>query len=94
MSLHWRAYSRVFFAIVLVLSLASVLVHWHPEVRGQDCGLCHVQQMPGLKATTENPVGAPLSRPAVYSVPQTFSNYNTSVVVHSGRAPPASIFSL
>jgi hypothetical protein len=78
-------------AILLLLNLFVVTVHWHDDRQGQDCGLCYAHQMPGLQGT-----GAPLL--AVPGISERRSAVSEQVLVsnafvpsHPGRAPPRSL---
>ena len=90
MNRRWHSF-RAGLAILLVLSLSLVLIHWHQETPGQDCGLCAAQQMPGIQSTTTNL----LALPAIYgwrAVAQEPSlESNAFVPAHPGRAPPQSL---
>ena len=78
-------------AILMVLSLTLVLVHWHQERPGQDCGLCYAHQMPGL----DGAAGPLLAIPEVSECPsanfESVLESSAFVPAHPGRAPPLSL---
>jgi hypothetical protein len=81
-------------AILLLVSLTIVSVHWHDDKPGQDCGLCYAHQMPGLQGT-----GASLLViPGIYEWRSAVSEQvlvsNAFVPSHPGRAPPRSLSSI
>jgi len=91
MSRRWLPVLRSSVAILLLLSLSFVLVHWHPDKSSQDCGLCYAHQMPGLQSAGHYLIAAPnlyVSR-LTLSVPVFDSN--AYVPAHPGRAPPRSL---
>ena len=78
-------------AILVLFSMAFVLVHWHEEKPGQDCGLCYAHQMPGLQDAK-----APLlAGPGAYEWRSAASEQvlvsHAFVPSHPGRAPPLSL---
>ena len=85
---------RVFVALVLVASLSLILVHSHRDARGQDCGLCSVQQMPGLEHVSSAfsfvPAPEEWTEPLDLGDPVPLG----LVPVLPGRAPPSIDFSL
>jgi hypothetical protein len=80
---------RSFIAVLLILGLSLVLVHWHPEKSGQDCGLCVAHQMPGLQSSAVPFVESP----GVYEWYAVLSEQilisSAFVPSHAGRAPPS-----
>ena len=92
MSRRWFSI-RALAAVLLVLSLSLVMIHWHQEGTGQDCGLCAAHQMPGLEGTAQ---AAPATPQVVelrpHAGPVQFES-NAFVPAHPGRAPP-SFFSI
>jgi len=94
MTRHWRIYGRAALALLLVASLALVFAHWHRDSRGQECGLCNVQQMPTLQAPTGNLLPAPTNlewnQDSVSNIPVYFG----FVIPQQGRAPPKALLSV
>jgi hypothetical protein len=85
---RWIPLLRISIAILVILSLSTVLVHWHEDKAGQDCGLCAAQHMPGLQSTT----GVLLVIPALHEwrfIAQDDAQESAiTTLVHFGRAPP------
>lgn len=85
---RWIPLLRISIAILVILSLSTVLVHWHEDKAGQDCGLCAAQQMPGMQSAT----GVLLVGPALHEwrfVAQDNAQESAIItLVHFGRAPP------
>jgi hypothetical protein len=94
MSRRWIPVLRSSIAILVLLSLSFVLVHWHPEKSNQDCGLCYAHQMPGLQGSGHFLVAAPnlYEWRLISSAPILESR--AFVPAHPGRAPPQSLSSI
>jgi hypothetical protein len=75
-------------AILILLSLATVLVHWHEDKPGQDCGLCAAQQMPGLQAGTSTLLTLPVLHESRFVLQDQVQESVGELPLHSGRAPP------
>ena len=88
MNPYWRTFGRAALALLLVASLTIIVIHWHRDSRGQDCGLCTVQQMPTLQSPSGNVVEAPITREWAGPVVQPVSLHSEVVLLKSGRAPP------
>jgi hypothetical protein len=94
MNPNWRNWARVALCFVLVASLTVIASHWHRDSRGQDCGLCSVQQMPSLQTPSGNLI-------VVFTTPEWIATedvvlpHESGVVLSShGRAPPRPFVSL
>jgi hypothetical protein len=85
---HWRTFSRAALALLLVASLTVVLVHWHRDSRGQDCGLCSVQHMPTLQSPAGNLLSVPTTREWMDVVDESNPPFSGVVLLQHGRAPP------
>jgi len=81
-------------AILMVLSLTLVLVHWHQEKPGQDCGLCYAHQMSGLHAATGPLLTIPKVSEWRRANSQQILESSAFVPAHPGRAPPKSLSSI
>jgi hypothetical protein len=94
MNRYWRTYGRAALALLLVVSLTVIVIHWHRDSRGQECGLCTVQQMPTLQSPTGNVLIGPTTQEwaGVFSKPAFV--YSQVVLLESGRAPPQVYISL
>ena len=88
MNQYWRTYGRAALALLLVASLTIIVIHWHRDSRGQDCGLCTVQQMPTLQSPSGNVLVAPITREWAGVDIQPDSLHSEVVLLQSGRAPP------
>ena len=89
---HWQPLFRSSVAILLLLSLSFVLVHWHEDNKpGQDCGLCYAHQMPGLQSAAKPLLIVPRITEWRSAVPEAVLEFNAFVLSHSGRAPPLSL---
>lgn len=76
------------FAILLILGLMLVLVHWHQDRAGQDCGLCYAHQLAGLQVSAEHGLTAPNVSQWRSSVRERISESDAFAPAHPGRAPP------
>jgi hypothetical protein len=94
MNRHWRTFGRAALALVLVASLTFVLVHWHRDSRGQDCGLCSVQHMPTLQTPTGNIFVIPANRERTDFIHEIVPTYSGFIPVLPGRAPPQAFVSI
>jgi hypothetical protein len=94
MNQHWRTFGRAALALVLVACLTFVLVHWHRDSRGQDCGLCSVQHMPTLQTSTANILVIPANQKRTELVYEIVPPYSGFVPVLPGRAPPQAFVSI
>jgi hypothetical protein len=81
-------------ALLLVASLSLILVHWHRDSRGQDCGLCSVQQMPGLGHVSSEFSFVPAPEEWAEALDSGDPVPSGFVSVLPGRAPPSADFSL
>ena len=86
---RWLPLLRSSIAILVVLSLAIVLVHWHEDKAGQDCGLCAAHQMPGLQSATGILFGSPTMHEWRYLMLEQTQDAVSISLSHAGRAPPA-----
>jgi hypothetical protein len=91
MSRRWLPVLRSSVAILVLLSLSFVLVHWHPEKSSQNCGLCYAHQMPGLQSAGHSLISAP--NLDGWRIPLTAPVFDSNAFVpgHPGRAPPRSL---
>jgi hypothetical protein len=94
MNQHWRTLGRAALALVLVASLTFVLVHWHRDSRGQDCGICNVQHMPTLQTPTGNILVIPANQEWKDFVFEIAPSYPGFVPTQPGRAPPVAFVSI
>jgi len=78
-------------AILVLLSLSLVTVHWHDDKQGQDCGLCYAHQMPGLQGTDTPLIAVPEISEWRSAVSEQVLVSNAFVPSHPGRAPPRSL---
>jgi len=85
---------RALTALVLLLSLSVIMIHWHQEGAGQDCGLCYTHQMPGLRTESHAPVIAPRVLEWRFLSAEPASESQAFVPAHPGRAPPRSFSSI
>jgi len=91
---RWNPLLRSSIAILIVLGLSLVLVHWHPEKAGQECGLCTAHQMPGLQSTTVLLLATPgISEWRPRAIEQLIV-FSVSIPSHAERAPPRSLSSI
>jgi hypothetical protein len=81
-------------AILLLLSLSVVTVHWHDDKQGQDCGLCYAHQMPGLQGTDTPLLAVPGISERRSAVSEQVLVSTAFVPSHPGRAPPRSLSSI
>jgi hypothetical protein len=88
MNQHWRTLGRAALALVLVASLTVVLAHWHRDSRGQDCGICSVQQMPTLQSPTGNILSIPVHHERVDFTHEIAAIDSGFTLTQLGRAPP------
>jgi hypothetical protein len=91
MSRRWFSI-RAVAALLLILSLSLVMIHWHQEGNGQDCGLCATHQMPGLKGTAQIVPTAPQIFEWRSVTESVLSESSTFVPANPGRAPPSVSF--
>jgi hypothetical protein len=89
MSRRWFSI-RAIAAVLLILSLSLVMIHWHQEGAGQDCGLCATHQMAGLEGTAQVAPAAPQRIEWRYHTESASSESSAFIPAHPGRAPPAS----
>jgi hypothetical protein len=94
MNRHWRTFGRAALALLFVASLTIVLVHWHRDSRGQDCGLCTVLHMPTLQGPAGNLLPVPTAQEWMDVVVEVTPIYSGVVLLQRGRAPPQVFFSL
>jgi len=94
MNQYWRTYGRAALALLLVASLTIIVIHWHRDSRGQDCGVCTVQHMPALQSPTGNIVAVPATREWAGSQYEPVPTRTGVVLRESGRAPPRTFVSL
>lgn len=97
MNQHWRnlaRWGRLALAVLLVVSLTVIVVHWHQDARGQDCGLCNAQQMPSLLGSVGNLLIVPVSQEWITPVREVIPVYSEVVRLQRGRAPPQALLSL
>jgi hypothetical protein len=85
---RWIPLLRSSIAIIVLLSLSTVLVHWHEDKAGQDCGLCAAQQMPGLQSTTGALLAVPTMHEWRYVTQVNAEESADTTLLHFGRAPP------
>jgi hypothetical protein len=85
---RWIPLLRSSIAIIVILSLSTVLVHWHEDKAGQDCGLCAAQQMPGLHGSTGVLLAAPILHEWRYVTRDNAPESTITPLSHFGRAPP------
>jgi hypothetical protein len=88
---RWQPVARSTIAILLLLSLSVVFVHWHQDKTGRDCGLCYAHQMPGLQNAAEPLPAVPRVTEWRLVVPEAVLESSAFVLSHSGRAPPLSL---
>ena len=88
MNQYWRTYGRAALALLLVASLTIIVIHWHRDSRGQDCGLCTVQQMPTLQSPAGNVVVAPITQEWAGIAYKSAPILTRVTLLQSGRAPP------
>jgi len=81
-------------AILLLISLTVVMVHWHDDKQGQDCGLCYAHQMTGLQSTDAPLLYVPEVAEGRAAVSEQVLVSNAFVPSHPGRAPPRSLSSI
>jgi hypothetical protein len=94
MDRRWLPVLRSSVAVLVLLSLSFVLVHWHPDKSSQDCGLCYAHQMPGLQIAGHSLVTGPnLYVWRLTSCAPVFDSH-AFVPAHPGRAPPRSLSSI
>jgi hypothetical protein len=91
---HWRTYRRAALALLLVASLTVIVIHWHRDSRGQECGLCTVQQMPTVQSPTGNVLIVPTTEEWARVFTRPASVHSGVVLLESGRAPPQVFLSL
>jgi hypothetical protein len=91
MSQRTQTLLRGSIAILLLFSLAVVLVHWHDDRPGQDCGLCYAHQMPGLQSATSPMLGVPEASESRLTDTEQILVSSAFVPSHPGRAPPRSL---
>jgi hypothetical protein len=94
MNRHWRPFGRAALALLVVASLMIVVVHWHRDSRGLDCGLCAVQHMPTLQSPTGNLLIVPTTLGWMDVTDKVASIYSGAVLLYRGRAPPSVFFSI
>jgi hypothetical protein len=75
-------------AILLAVSLSTILVHWHQDSRGQDCNLCHVQEMSGIQSPQADLLAAPTADKWTSIVHELVYNDGVILAAPHGRAPP------
>jgi len=85
---NWRTYGRAALALLLVASLTIVLVHWHRDSRGPDCGLCTAQHMPTLQSPAGNLLIVPVAPEWLDVADEAAPTYSGVVLLQLGRAPP------
>ena len=85
---RWIPVLRTSIAIIVILSLCTVLVHWHEDKAGQDCGLCAAQQMPGLHSSTGVLLVVPTMHEWRYVARDSAPESAITPLSHFGRAPP------
>jgi len=90
--MNWRTWGRTAFALLLVASLSLILVHWHLDSRGQDCGVCHAQQMPRLENATKVLAPVPPTQEWIERTAQAANFHSGFVPTQPGRAPPQNSF--
>ena len=78
-------------ALLLLLSLTVVTVHWHDDKQGRDCGLCYAHQMPGLQGTDVPLLTFPGVSERRSPVSEQVLVSHAFVPSHPGRAPPRSL---
>jgi hypothetical protein len=88
MNHYWRTYGRAALALLLVASLTIIVIHWHRDSRGQDCGLCAVQHMPTLQSPDGNILVPPTIQEWADLLTEVALIYSGIVLLESGRAPP------
>jgi hypothetical protein len=88
MNHYWRTLGRAALALVLVASLTVVLAHWHLDSRGQECGLCSVQQMSTLQSPTGNILTVPFNQEWMDFTHEIATIYSGFTATQQGRAPP------
>ena len=81
-------------SVLLVVSLTIIVVHWHQDARGPDCGLCNVQQMSSLVSSAGSLLIVPVSREWITPVREVTPVYSEIVLVRQGRAPPQAFVSV
>ncbi len=80
---------RALVAVVLLISLSLVMIHWHQEGAGQDCGLCAAQHMPGLQSATQSITALPQVLEWRHSTEAPSPEFTAFLPAHPGRAPPS-----
>ena len=85
---RWIPLLRSSIAIIVILSLSTVLVHWHEDKAGQDCGLCAAQQMPGLHGSTGVLPAIPTLHEWRHVTRDNAPESAITPLSHLGRAPP------
>ena len=85
---RWIPLLRSSIAIIVILSLSLVLVHWHEDKAGQDCGLCAAQQMPGLQGSAAVLLAAPILHEWRFITRDNAQESSKATRLHFGRAPP------
>jgi hypothetical protein len=88
MNRRWLPF-RAALAILVVLSLSLVLIHWHQDSPGQDCGLCATQHMPTLQSTPQGVATEPVVFEWWHSTESPASESSAFLPAHPGRAPPS-----
>jgi hypothetical protein len=84
---------RLVLSLLLVASLTVILTHWHQGARGQDCGLCSIQEMPRLLDSVGSLLVVPATQEWTALACDVTPVYSESVDVHQGRAPPQALAS-
>jgi hypothetical protein len=94
MNHYWRTYGRAALALLLVASLTIIVIHWHRDSRGQDCGLCAAQHLPTLQSPAGKVLVAPTTQEWVDFLLEVTLIHSGIVLFESGRAPPQVFISL